>query len=767
MEMKKKTFVLQCLLLSILPLGAQTLRLNENNIDEIIKAMTLEEKVNIIVGGHDDDNMPQTQTMIGKHDAIVYGAAGVTNDISRLGIPATVYFDGPAGVRIGWKRPGDNTRTYYATAFPIETALASSWNTSLVYDVTAAMGNETLEYGGDVLLGPGTNIHRHPLCGRNFEYFSEDPLLSGKMSAAYINGVQSQGVGTSIKHFLANNQETMRMYNDARVPERALREIYLKPFELALRESKPWTVMSSYNRLNGEYVQESQRALTDILRNEWGFDGIVVTDWTGTRNTCQQIIAGNDNLEPGNSHQVRHLLDGVRDGKISVETIDQAVRRMLQFIVKTPRFRGYKYSDAPDLKAHAKVVREAGAECCVLLKNKDNTLPVQGKKIVSLFGITSYNMIAGGTGSGFVNKAYMSQLSDGLEAQGYTLTSDLKQLYTDYKAYATSDCIAKYGKEWWWRQPLLDEASISRTVIDQQAEQADMAILTLGRTAGEAADRKIDDDFNLTALERQMLSDICDAFHLKGKPVVVVLNTSGVVETASWKQLPDAILLAWQPGQEAGNSVADILSGRVCPSGKLPVTFPNNCTDHLSSRNFYLTGGNEKMPIQDWAPRSTLEYTNYDEGIFVGYRYFQTKQQPVSYPFGYGLSYTTFSYTNAKVKKTNDGFEASVTVKNTGTVAGKEVVQLYVSAPKRPNGEFPKPLSELKAFAKTRALQPGESQVLTMTVHNRDLASYDEAASLWVVDKGDYLLRLSSDVDTPHATLRYQVAKTLTFNTKL
>ncbi len=767
MEMKKKTFVLQCLLLSILPLGAQTLRLNENNIDETIKAMTLEEKVNIIVGGHDDDNMPLTQTMIGKHDAIVYGATGVTNDISRLGIPAAVYFDGPTGVRIGWKRPGDDTRTYYATAFPIETALASSWNTSLVYDVTAAMGNETLEYGGDVLLGPGTNIHRHPLCGRNFEYFSEDPLLSGRMSAAYINGVQSQGVGTSIKHFLANNQETMRMYNDARVPERALREIYLKPFELALRESKPWTVMSSYNRLNGEYVQESQRVLTDILRNEWGYDGIVVTDWTGTRNTCRQITAGNDNLQPGNTHQVRHLLDGVRDGKISMETVDQAVRRMLQFIVKTPRFRGYKYSDAPDLKAHAKVVREAGAECCVLLKNKDNTLPVQGKKIVSLFGITSYNMIAGGTGSGFVNKAYMSQLSDGLEAQGYTLTSDLKQLYTDYKAYATSDCIAKYGKEWWWRQPLLDEASISRTIIDQQAEQADMAILTLGRTAGEAADRKIDDDFNLTALERQMLSDICDAFHLKGKPVVVVLNTSGVVETASWKQLPDAILLAWQPGQEAGNSVADILSGRVCPSGKLPVTFPNNCTDHLSSRNFYLTGGNEKMPMQNWAPRSIMEYTNYDEGIFVGYRYFQTKQQPVSYPFGYGLSYTTFEVKSEKLKVKNDGFEVSVMVKNTGTIAGKEVVQLYVSAPKRPNDEFPKPLSELKTFSKTRALQPGESQVLTMTVHNRDLASYDEAASLWVVDKGDYLLRLSSDVDTPHATLRYQVAKTLTFNNKL
>ena len=748
----------------MLPLNAQNLKLIEDNIEDIIQSMTLEEKINLIVGGHDDDNQPKGETMIGKHDQIVYGAAGVTNDVARLGIPATVFFDGPAGVRIGPKRPGDDTHTYYATAFPIATALASTWNTELVGETTRAMGNEVLEYGGDVLLAPGTNIHRHPLCGRNFEYFSEDPLLSGKMAAAYINGVQSQGVGTSIKHYVANNQETLRMYNDSRVSERALREIYLKPFEIALKESKPWTFMSSYNRVNGEYVQESSLLLTKILRDEWGFDGIVVTDWTGTRNTCKQISAGNDNLEPGNSQQVKDLIEGVANGTISMDVIDQAVRRILNYIVKTPRYKGYKYSDAPNLKAHAELVRRCGSEAVVLLKNDNDVLPMKGGMTVSLFGITSYNMIAGGTGSGFVNKAYMSQLSDAMEAQGYTLTADLKQLYQDYKAYAKSDRIAENGKEWWWRKPLLDEVRISRSIIDQQADKADVAILTLGRTAGESADRKIDDDFNLTELEKQLLSDICDAFHLKGKPVIVILNTSGVIETASWKQQPDAILLAWQPGQEAGNSLADIISGFVCPSGKLPTTFPNNCTDPLSAKNFPLFGGNEKMQIQSWNPRNTMEYTNYDEGIFVGYRYFQTMRQPVSYPFGFGLSYTTFSFSNAKVKKTSDGFEVSVTIKNTGSMAGKEVVQLYVAAPK---GDMEKPFSELKAFAKTRTLQPGEQQVVTMKVSERDLASYDEEAHTWITEKGDYVLRLSSDVETTNATLHYIVGKTRTFNNKL
>ena len=752
-QMKQK--YLNILMFSLLPFSiyAQSIQLDKGNIDEIIKAMTLEEKVSLIVGRH-DSYTPTGETMIGSQEKIVPGAAGTTNDITRLGVTPTVLTDGPAGVRINEKRPNDNA-TYYATGFPIATAMASTWNTELIYKTTKAMGNETLEYGCDVLLGPGSNIHRHPLCGRNFEYFSEDPFLSGKMAAAYINGVQSEGVGTSIKHFAANNQETLRMYNDSRVDERTLREIYLKPFEIAIREAKPWTVMSSYNKLNGVYTQYSQRLLTDILRKEWGFGGLVVTDWTGTRNTPQQIIAGNDLLQPGTDQEVKDLIEGVKDKNISMEAIDQAVRHILEYIIKTPRYKGYAFSNKPDLKGHAAIVRQCGSEGIVLLKNEDKALPLK-KSTIALFGITSYDMIAGGTGSGDVHKAYISQLSDALEAQGFTLNPILKKLYTEYKAYAQTDRLAELGADGLWRKPLLDEMHISKATIERQANSADAAILTIGRNAGESADRKIEDDFNLTEQEQKLMANICKSFHLKGKPVIVILNTSGVMETASWKSLPDAILLAWQPGQEAGNSVADILSGAVCPSGKLPTTLPNSCIDSWSSRNFPLFGGNEKMQIQDWDPRSTIEYTNYEEGVYIGYRYFQTFKKAVSYPFGYGLSYTTFTYSNAKVKKTPNGLIATVTVKNNGTVAGKEVVQLYVSAPQN---SMKKPTSELKAFAKTRTLQPGEKQTISMSIDNYSLASYDANQKLWVTEKGNYFLKISSDVETPRSILKYNIPK--------
>ena len=737
--------------------NAQQPKLNSQNIDEIIKALTLEEKVNLIVGGHDSD-AKVGETMIGSQEKLVPGAAGITNGIERLGIPQTVMTDGPAGVRISTSRKNDD-KLHYATGFPIATLMASTWDTALIEETTRAMGNEVLEFGCDVLLAPGTNIHRHPLCGRNFEYFSEDPLLSGKMAAAYINGVQSCGVGTSIKHFVANNQETLRMYNDSRVSQRALREIYLKPFEIAIREANPWTVMSSYNRLNGTYTQQSYDLLTTILRDEWHYDGLVVTDWTGTRKTIEQIKAGNDLLQPGTDQQIKDLIEGAKNGSIPMETIDRAVRRILLYILKTPRFKGYAYSDAPDLKAHAGIVRKCGSEGMVLLKN-EAALPLKGNECVALFGVTSYKMLAGGTGSGDVNKAYISNLSDALTEQNFTLSSDLESFYESYKTCAINEVKAEFGNDWTWKKPVLDEASINRNIIDRQAEKADVAIVTIGRTAGESKDRRIEDDFDLTQLERQLIADVCDAFHLKGKPVVVVLNTSGVMETASWKTRPDAILLAWQPGQEAGRSVADILSGKVCPSGKLPTTFPNNCTDPLSARNFPLFGGNEKMAVQDWDPRSTIEYTDYAEGVMVGYRYFQTENKSVSYPFGYGLSYTTFDYSHPSVKKVKGGFEVSVTVTNSGSCDGKEVVELYVSAPK---GTMDKPESELKAFAKTRSLHPGEKQVITMRVADADLASYDESRSMWVADKGIYTLRLASDVSTTKAVCRYSLKQNLSY----
>ena len=330
-------------------------QLRPDNIEEVLKAMTLQEKATLLVGGA---RAAVVNGVTSGVDWNVPGAAGNTRPIPRLGIPGTVLADGPAGLRIQPTRNGDSN-TYYCTGFPVGTLLASSWDLSLVEEVTGAMGEEVLEYGVDVLLAPGMNIHRNPLNGRNFEYFSEDPLLSGKMAAAYVKGIQKNGVGTSIKHYAANNQETNRNENDAIISQRALREIYLKNFEIAVKESDPWTVMSSYNKLNGDYTQQSEGLLTTVLRDEWGFKGIVMTDWGNKAGTVKSAKAQNDLMEPGNQNEIDRIIAGVQDGTISQQELDRNVRNMLNYIVRTPRFKGYKFSNKPDLKAHAQVARKA------------------------------------------------------------------------------------------------------------------------------------------------------------------------------------------------------------------------------------------------------------------------------------------------------------------------------------------------------------------------------------------------------------------------
>ena len=730
-------------------------RLTAHNIEEVVAAMTLEEKAMMLTG-----NMAGIGTaaaggdMIGRTEILVPGAAGTTYPITRLGIPPTVMADGPAGLRIDPTRNGDD-RTYYCTGFPTGICLAASWNTALVEHVGEAIGNEVHEYGADVLLAPGMNIMRHPLCGRNFEYYSEDPLLAGKIAAAYIRGVQQNGVGTSIKHFAANNQETNRMNNDARISQRALREIYLRPFEIAVKEAKPWTVMSSYNKVNGVYTQDSHELLTNILRNEWGYEGIVVTDWTMPRKAAMQIAAGNDLLMPGLPQQQADIIQAVKDGTLKIEDVDQGVKRILAYIVKTPRFQQYAFSNQPDLKAHATVARQSAAEGMVLLKNDEHTLPLPegaGGRL-ALFGINSYDLLAGGTGSGDVNKAYVVDLLEGLRQAGFTVSKDLQTLYESYRDYARKQQDSE-GYEWYETRPKLTEMPISRALAEQQAATADVALVTISRLAGEGSDRTITDDFRLTATERQMLDEVTDAFHAQGKRVVVVLNVGGAIETASWKDGVDAILMAWQAGQEGGNSIADVLTGKVSPSGRLPLTFPINIMDEPSSKNFPLhkQKSADDIPFMPKMEKRNVDYTEYEEGIYVGYRFFCTTGKRVSYPFGYGLSYTTFAYSQPKVTKTTNGFQVKVTVSNTGQYKGKEVVQLYVSAP---SDKLDKPIRELKAFAKTKELAPGERETLTLTVANSDLASYDEAQQAWVTAKGQYQIQLASNAEDIRVTANY------------
>ena len=761
----KKIFAIGAMLLAATAMFAQP-KLNKDNIDEVLQAMTLEEKATLLVGS--GWGSMTAGSMTASATTLVPGAAGTTRAIERLGITQAVLADGPAGLRISPTRHGD-PNTYYCTGFPVGTVMASMWDTERVQELTTAMGNEVKEYGADVLLAPGMNLHRNPLCGRNFEYFSEDPFLTGKIAAAYVNGIQSNGVGVSIKHFAANNQEVNRMENDSRVSQRALRELYLKGFEIAVKESDPWTVMSSYNKLNGSYTQQSHGLLTTILRDEWGFNGIVMTDWGNKEGTVKAVKAGNDLMEPGQQNEIDRIIKGVKDGEISEEELNRNVRNMLEFIVRTPRFAGYKYSNKPDLQAHAELVRAAAPEGMVLLEN-NGALPFQNVKRVALYGTGSYDFIAGGTGSGNVNKPYIRNVAEGLEVNGLQVNADIKKWYEQYIALAKTQ-LRNNGASAGGillGDPVISEMEVSREFIERMEPQTDVAVFTLSRNAGEGGDRyALDGDWTLTGQERQLIQTLADVYHAKGKKFIVVLNIGGAIETASWKHIPDAVLLAWTPGQEGGYAVADILCGKANPSGKLPMTFAMNYLDIPSSHNFPYNYKNTQR--NSWSgfgwggPRrlnKDVDYTEYAEGIYVGYRYFQTAGAPVSYPFGYGKSYTTFEYSKPVVKATADGFTATVVVKNTGSVAGKEAVQLYVTAPA---GGLEKPAFELKGFAKTKELAPGESQTLTINVDNYTLASFNEATSAWETAAGTYKVMFGANAADLLKAGEYKVKKALSW----
>ena len=726
----------------------------EKMATQLVKQMTISERLSLLVGpGYGVDGTNALKSVSGTAGYI----NGVINSETGIDLPAAVLSDGPAGIRIDPTRD-DDSATYYATGFPVGTLLASTWDPKLVKKIGTAVGEEAYAYGVDFWLAPGMNIQRDPLNGRNFEYFSEDPLVTAKIAEAEIDGVQSQGVGVTIKHFVANNSETNRMNVDNIISPRALREIYLRGFEDTVENANPWALMTSYNKVNGTYTSQRYDLITQILRGEWGFSGLVMSDWYAGDSAVAQTQAGNDLIQPGGTNvvsgeaQLSALEAAYEAGELDEKTITANAIHIVTQMIKTPAYARVTPSNNPDLDAHATLSKQVAEAGMVLLKNDGSALPIASGNNVASFGIAQYTTRKGGTGSGDVNSAHVINIADGLASQ-FTVDSTLQSLYsTWYTNNRTSETDSLGVSTTYY----CDELTLTDDQIAQAAEDDNVAVISISRVAGEGSDRTVTaGDYLLSEDETNLISQVSAAFHEKGKKVVVVLNIPGVIDTASWRDDVDAILLAYMPGQEAGYAIADILSGVTNPSGKLAQTFPMDYQDVPSANSFAGV---------DTDGDGTIDTNYYDDGILVGYRYYTTNDVPVAYPFGYGLSYTKFTYNRPIVQLNSVGdkgqkghLKLKVTVANTGNTAGQEVAQVYISAPQ--NG-LTKPRYELKAFAKTHTLQPGGKQTLHFTIPTRWLASFDAANHQWVVASGIYKAYISPSSDVSEVTpLTFRVKK--------
>lgn len=707
--------------------------------DEVLKKLTLEEKISLIVGAG--------------FSKLVPGAAGETRSIERLNVPPAVLADGPAGVRIHPLRLGSKD-TFYVTSFPNEILLASTWNLDIVEAVGRAIGEETRDYGVDVLLAPALNMHRIPIGGRIFEYFSEDPILAGKMAAAYVRGVQSAGVGATLKHFVGHEQEENRLLYNVVISERALREIYLRPFEIAVRESKPWAIMGAYNKLNGKYCVQNPWLLTRILREEWGFDGLVMTDWGAGDNPIEQVKAGVDLIMPGSDEIVSKLIEAYKQGLLDEETINARAKRVLELVFKTPRYKGYKPTNKPDFDKHSRIAYEAAIEGLVLLKN-NAALPLPDKPKLALFGKGSYWTVKGGLGSGDSYPRYIISIAEGLKERGALLDEEVEKTYRKmtHRWYEYGESLQLFKKlresalaevnRWliellmthfadmmmeYTRVMQLPEDPFTEEQLNSIAERNDAAIITISRISTEGFDRfPLRGDYYLRDDELRIISKVSCAFHKHGKKVIVILNVPGPIDVTEWRDLVDAILVAWLPGQEAGRAVADVLLGRVSPSGRLPLTWP---------RNLYETPPMRGYPGE---PRENPREVVYSEDIYVGYRYYDTFRVEPAYEFGFGLSYTEFEYKDLEIKTENDELVVRLKVRNTGSYPGKEVVQVYVRAL---DSRIDRPFQELKGFYKTRLLKPGDEETVQIRIPIEYLAVFN--GKKWIVESGKYEVRVGA-----------------------
>ena len=730
-------------------------QLNVNNIDDVVNAMTIEEKCHLVLG-------------CGMHfndEAKFPGTAGSTYAVPRLGIPATYCADSQQGLRMNANRDWDH-HDYYPTDFVASMTLASTWDREAAFKVGKGIGNEVREFGLDWILSPAMNLIRNPLCGRNHEYYSEDPYLSGTIAAGYVRGVQSEGTAACPKHFIANNQETNRNSNISQVSQRALREIYLKAFEIMVKESDPWTIMTSYNKLNGPYALQNRDLLTTIVRDEWGWKGMYVSDWNAGDDAVAAMKAGNDMLQPGQDKQYQAILDAAKSGKLSMDILNANVKRILEYIVKTHNFKGYQYGNEPNLKAHAQIVREVGADGIVLLKN-NGILPLTGKR-VALFGCTSYDWISGGSGFGGTSVGhYTVSLIEGMRSAGYEVYKPLISIYKQHIASEEKRLFPNGRPPFSITPPArAEEKAFTAEEMNDAIDGSDVAIISLGRKSGEAADRS-EADFYLKEGESQLIKTVSEAYHAKDKKVIVLLDICSPIDVASWQNQVDALVCTWQGGQESGFSVADVLSGKVNPSGKLPMTFQIKYGDAYADKNFpanvddktlgamFMWGYDKDKAPEERNPEANIDYTNYEEDIYVGYRYFDSFGKDVAYPFGFGLSYTTFSYDNMNVSEAGGVYTVKVDVKNTGSRAGRNVVELFVAAPN--SKKLNKPEKELRNYAKTKNLKPGETETITMQVKTEDLASFNEKASAWKTDAGDYTFMICSSANDIEAKATVKV----------
>ena len=755
-----------CLMLAVVLFSCnRPVEFGKSPVKKVVAAMTLEEKVSLLVGvgAWNGDDLAQE---IKDAKGLIPGCAGQTYPIPRLGIPSVMLPDGPGGLRINPTREGQD-KTYYCTSFPVATMLAQSWNQQLVEEVGTAIGDEVKRYGADCLLAPALNLHRNPLLGRSFEYYSEDPLVSGKTAAAMVRGVQSNDVGATIKHFALNSQETNRMANDARVDQQTARELYLKGFEIAVRESDPWAVMTSYNKVNGIYAPENATLIDSILRREWGFQGMVMTDWGGGRDAVATVQAGNDLLMPGSANQIKAIMEAVQNGTLDEKTIDRNVEKILAFVERSPKMQGYEFRNDPDLTAHAQVSRSSATEGMVLLKNS-GALPLDKNcRMIALYGVSSYDMYVVGTGSGSVNYKHAVGLDEGLKAAGYKLEPSVSSAYSRY----VTDNNKRVSAGDFMRTNLTNHVipqSLVRKPYQYRADAiaSDIAIITIGRSCGESADRGYEDDYLLTDIEQGLIKDVCDAFHSKNKKVVVILNIGAPIETASWKGYPDAILLAGLPGQEAGYAVTDVLKGTVNPSGKLVDTYVVDYMNMPSTANYPVrarelqTQARANRGNPDAKPVPCYDYTEYKERMDIGYRYYDRHPEQVSYPFGFGLSYTTFAYSEPQAKVVDGVVNLSVKVTNTGRVAGKEAVQVYIESP---DGGLTKLVKELRAYGKTALLQPGESEVLEFRLAGYDLSGFNPASSSWQTLQGDYKADFAASSQDIRCQAPFSITEAQTF----